>query len=322
ASPNSAPGKGEPHHRLTPRNRRLVRHAHREERVHADHVDGLPGVLRGRAVGAIETTTLQEPAGQAEFVHGKAAAAGVPVIRAAPGERRHLGPLTWEVLWPPAPEPTTPGAPEPTTPGSPGSALPPPADHGPNDASVTLLVHTGGLTLLLLGDLEPPAQQALLAAHPELGPVDVLKVAHHGSGYQDPGLLRRVAPRLALISTGADNPYGHPAPRTVTALRAQGAQVLRTDTDGALAVLGTPDRLSTTTRGHRSGSRPAPHRPMARRPTARRPTGPRTLTGPSPPRPSPPRRRRSGPGGRTRVRDPPLAASGSGADSRHIDSGR
>ncbi|MFJ6750383.1 ComEC/Rec2 family competence protein [Streptomyces sp. NPDC091266] len=230
---------------------------------HADHVDGLPGVLRGRAVGAIETTTLQEPAGQAEFVHAKAAAAGVPVIRAAPGERRHLGPLTWEVLWPPAPEPTTPGAP--------GSALPPPADHGPNDASVTLLVHTGGLTLLLLGDLEPPAQQALLAAHPELGPVDVLKVAHHGSGYQDPGLLRRVAPRLALISTGADNPYGHPAPRTVTALRAQGAQVLRTDTDGALAVLGTPDRLSTTTRGHRSGSRPAPHRPMARRPTERRP---------------------------------------------------
>ncbi|MFI9046469.1 ComEC/Rec2 family competence protein [Streptomyces sp. NPDC053427] len=205
---------------------------------HADHVDGLPGALHGREVGAIETTTLQDPPGQAEFVRRKAAAAGVPIIRAVPGERRRLGPLTWEVLWPPAP----------AIPGVPASA---PDLPGPNDASVTLLVRTGGLTLLLPGDLEPPAQQALLAAHPELPAVDVLKVAHHGSAYQDPQLLRRLAPRLALISVGADNPYGHPAPRTVSTLRALGARVLRTDTDGSLAVLGSRDRLTATVRGHR-----------------------------------------------------------------------
>ncbi|UKY50212.1 ComEC/Rec2 family competence protein [Streptomyces inhibens] len=243
---------------------------------HADHVDGLPGALRGRTVGAIETTTLQDPAGQAQFVHNTAAAARIPLVRAAPGERRHLGPLTWEVLWPPAPP-----------------ALPGP--DGPNDASVTLLVRTGGLTLLLLGDLEPPAQQALLAAHPELAAVDVLKVAHHGSAYQDPPLIRRLAPRLALISCGADNPYGHPAPRTIEALRAQGARVLRTDTDGSIAVLGTPARLSATVTGgrraearllsgrrrgsHRAGGRrsgvPPPRRPPPRRLTAgrRRPAG-------------------------------------------------
>jgi len=74
--------------------------------------------------------------------------------------------------------------------------------------------------------------------------VDVLKVAHHGSAYQDPGLLRRVAPRLALISAGADNPYGHPAPGTVAALRAQGAVVLSTDRDGALAVTGEGAELA------------------------------------------------------------------------------
>ncbi|MGW8975402.1 ComEC/Rec2 family competence protein [Streptomyces platensis] len=208
---------------------------------HADHVDGLPGALRGRSVGAIETTTLQEPPGQAQFVRSTAAAARVPVVRAAPGERRHLGPLTWEVLWPPAP-PTLPG---------PGGPTDPTVFDGPNDASVTLLVRTGGLTLLLLGDLEPPAQQGLLAAHPELGGVDVLKVAHHGSAYQDPSLMQRLAPRLALISCGADNPYGHPAPRTIAALRAQGARVLRTDTDGAIAILGTAAGLSATVTGHR-----------------------------------------------------------------------
>ncbi|MGW8554203.1 ComEC/Rec2 family competence protein [Streptomyces tubercidicus] len=230
---------------------------------HADHVDGLPGALRGRSVGAIETTTLQEPPGQAQFVRSTAAAARVPIVRATPGERRRLGPLTWEVLWPPAP-PALPGPGVPTygpgsphtpdtsdSPASPGGATGPDPFDGPNDASVTLLVRTGGLTILLLGDLEPPAQQGLLAAHPELGGVDVLKVAHHGSAYQDPPLMQRLAPRLALISCGADNPYGHPAPRTIAALRAQGARVLRTDTDGAIAVLGTTAGLSATVTGHR-----------------------------------------------------------------------
>ncbi|MFD3729201.1 ComEC/Rec2 family competence protein [Streptomyces sp. NPDC058671] len=187
---------------------------------HADHVAGLPGVLRGRSVGAIQTTGLEEPPAQARFVRRTATAARVPLIRAGPGERRRVGVLEWRVLWPVAQAGVT--------------------SAGPNDASVTLLVRTaGGVTLLLLGDLEPPAQRALLLAHPDLGPVDVLKVAHHGSAHQDPGLIRAVRPRLALVSTGRDNPYGHPSPRTVESLRAGGAKVLRTDRDGAIAVAGT-----------------------------------------------------------------------------------
>ncbi|MGW7083671.1 ComEC/Rec2 family competence protein [Streptomyces sp. NPDC054871] len=192
---------------------------------HADHVAGLPGVLRGRSVGAIQTTGYQEPSEQARFVRGQAAAHGVPVSQAVAGERRRAGggALDWRVLWPTA--------------DGPGPA---PTPDGPNDASVTLLVRAKGVTLLLLGDLEPPAQRALArtSAVAALPPVDVLKVAHHGSAYQDPGLLRRAAPRLALISCGRENSYGHPAPRTVAALRAGGAEVLRTDTNGAIAVIG------------------------------------------------------------------------------------
>jgi competence protein ComEC len=198
---------------------------------HADHVDGLPGVLRGRRVGAIETTVLAEPPQQAADVRREAAAAGVPMVLAAAGEARRLGPLSWQVLWPP------PDA----------AALP---DDGPNDSSVALLVHTGGLTLLLMGDLEPAAQEQLLTEVPDLPRVDVLKVAHHGSAYQDPDLFTRVRPRLALISVGADNPYGHPAVRTVGALRALGAVVLRTDTDGPIAVSGDgPGDLRTSLAG-------------------------------------------------------------------------
>ncbi|MPY39805.1 MBL fold metallo-hydrolase [Streptomyces phyllanthi] len=197
---------------------------------HADHVAGLPGVLRGRSVGAIETTGFEEPVDQAEFVRRQAAARRIPVTRAVAGEERRTGGLAWRVLWPPPDTGLAPGTgPLPTT---------GPVPEGANDASVTMLVRSGGMTMLMLGDLEPPAQQALLRspAAAELGAVDVMKVAHHGSAYQDPDLLRAVAPKLALISVGADNPYGHPAPSTVAALRAGGATVLRTDEDGAIAV--------------------------------------------------------------------------------------
>jgi competence protein ComEC len=200
---------------------------------HADHVAGLPGVLRARAVGAIETTGFEEPADQAAFVRRLAAARRIPVTRAAAGEQRRTGELSWQVVWPP-PEP------------EPGMFAAHPVPEGPNDASVAMLVRAAGLRLLLLGDLEPPAQRALTRspAAGALEGVDVLKVAHHGSAYQDPGLLRRAAPRLALISCGEDNSYGHPAPGTVAALRAGGAAVLRTDRDGALAVVGGGGELS------------------------------------------------------------------------------
>ncbi|MFJ3100206.1 ComEC/Rec2 family competence protein [Streptomyces sp. NPDC086835] len=197
---------------------------------HADHVAGLEGVLRGRAVGAVQTTAFEEPRWQATFVRRTAAAAGVPVIHAIPGERRRAGRLSWQVLWP---DLSRGAAPE-----------------GPNDASVALFVRAaGGPSMLLLGDLEPPSQQRLIRAHPALPAVDVLKVAHHGSAYQEPALLAGARPRLALISCGRDNKYGHPAPRTVAALRARGALVMRTDRDGAIAVTGAGADLRAVARG-------------------------------------------------------------------------
>lgn len=199
---------------------------------HADHVAGLPGVLRDRTVGGIETTALQAPPDQAEFVHRIAHEAHVPVSRVVPGEKRTAGGVSWRVLWPDG-----------------RFAAAAPADTEPNDASITLLVHTAGLTLLLPGDLEPLAQRELLAGQPGLPQVDVLKVPHHGSAYQDAEFLHRLHPRAALVSVGKDNPYGHPSRRTLSLLRHEGAAVLRTDTSGSLAVTGGPDTLAVRSRG-------------------------------------------------------------------------
>ncbi|WP_441246146.1 ComEC/Rec2 family competence protein [Kitasatospora sp. McL0602] len=158
---------------------------------HADHAEGLPGVLRGRSVGALQVTTSDSPVGERARVLGWAAAAHLPVVRAQRGERRTAGPgLSWEVLWPD-------GQSNPAAPGA-------------NNSSVALLVSVGlppeAFRFALLGDLEPPAQSALRARPPPA--VDVLKVAHHGSANQDWQLTAALAPRLALISCGRDNPYG------------------------------------------------------------------------------------------------------------------
>ncbi|MEU3568638.1 ComEC/Rec2 family competence protein [Kitasatospora sp. NPDC036755] len=212
---------------------------------HADHVEGVPGVLRGRRVGAVQGTTLDDPPGEAARVAGWAAGVGHPLTRVGQGERRSAGrELAWEVVWP-----------------VPGAAAEAP---GPNNASVALMVTlTGGLRMALLGDLEPQAQSALLG---RVGKADVVKVAHHGSAHQDWDLAAVLRPRLALISCGEGNSYGHPSPRTVDHLRALGATVLRTDREGDIAVTGDspatlgaavhaqPTRAAHHARAHRGTS--------------------------------------------------------------------
>jgi competence protein ComEC len=77
--------------------------------------------------------------------------------------------------------------------------------------------------------------------------VDVLKVPHHGSRYQDLPFLQSLHARLAVISVGADTVYGHPAPQTVDGLAATGEKVLRTDRDGSIAVVERDGRLAAVT---------------------------------------------------------------------------
>lgn len=108
-----------------------------------------------------------------------------------------------------------------------------------------LIAEVRGVRVLLTGDLEPPGQAALARAHPSLE-VDVLKVPHHGSRFQDLPWLSSLSPEVALVSAGSDNDYGHPAPSVIAALESAGADVERTDEDGDVLVeVGADGRLTT-----------------------------------------------------------------------------
>ena len=197
---------------------------------HADHVTGLPGVLDGRVVDLVWVTRLLDPPEGVSLVREATTASGTPVRHAPYARTRRIGDITLEPVWPLPDSPTT-------GPGDGSTA---------NNASVVLLARIRGVSFFLGGDIEPEGQQRLATALPGLH-VDVLKVPHHGSRYQDLPFLQSLGARLAVISVGADNDYGHPAPATVAGLATTGERVLRTDRDGSVAIVERDGRLAAVT---------------------------------------------------------------------------
>ena len=133
-----------------------------------------------------------------------------------------------------------------------GAARRPARGEDPNPLALVALARWRGFSMLLTADAEAEAVPL------DPGPVDVLKVAHHGSDDAGLGaLLERTRPRLAVISVGAGNPYGHPTPGTLATLAAHGVPVLRTDRDGTVEIDVEPRRLPRGDRRLRALSAPA-----------------------------------------------------------------
>jgi competence protein ComEC len=188
---------------------------------HADHVEGVPGVLRGRTVSAVVVSPLAEPPTEERRVLRWLEGAGAPWRVAAAGDRWTVGDVRLRVLWP--------------------TRILRGQGSDPNNASVVMVAEVGGagggtVSVLLGGDLETAAQEAALASG-AVPRVDVVKVPHHGSAKQAAGWVLAARPRVALVGVGLGNDYGHPNAGTVAAYRAVGAVLGRTDLDGDLAVV-------------------------------------------------------------------------------------
>jgi competence protein ComEC len=197
---------------------------------HVDHVAGFTGVLRDRAVGEVVVPRFGEPAAGRQRVAEASAAAAIPVSPAGPGWTFARGQVLLRVI---GPAETLTGT-----------------RSDPNNNSLLMRVVSGGVSMLLLGDAENEEQGNLLR---DVGAgtlhADVLKVAHHGSLYQDQGLLDAADPVVALVSVGVGNPYGHPNPALLDRLRRDGARVLRTDLDGDIAVVAHDGRIGVVESG-------------------------------------------------------------------------
>jgi competence protein ComEC len=199
---------------------------------HLDHVGGIVGVFHGRRVERVITGPLALPASGVELVHSVLAAHHLTIGAAPVGTIEQVGAVRLDYLAPVAAFRGT--------------------RSDPNNSSVIIKATVDGERIMLPGDAEIDAQQSLIESGADLS-ADVLKVPHHGSAYSDPRFLAAVRAKVAVISVGAGNDYGLPAPTLLTELNTLGLPVRRTDRDGDVARSSSQlDRLSD---GGRAGGR-------------------------------------------------------------------
>jgi competence protein ComEC len=202
---------------------------------HEDHAGGLPRLVQSYRIGRIFEPGMVGP-GPAyhAFRADLAFQARTPELLST-GDRLQLDSIGLKVLWPDR-----------------GAVLREPPDGGTsiNNVSIVMLGTFGAQRFLLTGDIEQEIDPVLLSRG--LPRVDLLKVAHHGSRTSSTdAFLDAVHPRVAVVSVGAVNPYGHPAPETLARIEARGARVYRTDRNGSVEA--TLDGSILTLRADRGG---------------------------------------------------------------------
>jgi competence protein ComEC len=193
--------------------------------AHEDHLEGLFAVLQNFRVAEL---WVGHDVASANYRHllEVAYARGTRVVHLEAGNKFAWGPVHGTILWPESDSEV-------------GSAT--------NDDSLVIRVELGAQSLLLAGDIEKPVERALVDG---AIPIDsgFLKVPHHGSSTSSTGpFLARVHPAYAAISVGENNPFNHPTAAAITRLHDSGAQIFRTDHDGAITVTtdGSSERVAT-----------------------------------------------------------------------------
>jgi competence protein ComEC len=186
-----------------------------------DHAGGLASVLRSREVGVLIVPAgdpgLRDASDSARAALEVARARGVPVVPVADGNRFALGRATVDVL-------------------APATTIGRGVDR--NTRSIVLRVDGAHGRILLTGDAEAATQLRLLGRRSAIR-ADVLKVPHHGGATNAAGFLDAVRPRVAVVSVGAGNSYGHPHPDTVADIAP--IPLWRTDRHGTVTVTLGPD---------------------------------------------------------------------------------
>ena len=183
---------------------------------HSDHIGGVGAVLEAFRVHTILEPTLPAPRPMYLASLGAVRAEEARWIAARYGTRITLDGMEMHVIYP---------------------LLRLDAHTDPNDYSAVILLRFGRFRALLLGDAPTAAEERMIARLGAELRAQVVKIGHHGSSTSTgDALLRAVQPRLALVSVGARNRYGHPAPDVLERLGRSNVAVFRTDERGAVVV--------------------------------------------------------------------------------------
>ena len=182
--------------------------------AHEDHLGGLPSVLDNFHVGEL-WVGRDEDTPEYRALLAKARQRGVHIVHKTEGDELAWGNVHGKVLWPPVEEANMEAS---------------------NDDSLVMRIESGATSFLLTGDIEQPEEKKLLADGEPLAS-DFLKVPHHGSktSSTEP-FLAAVQPRVAVVSVGQGNAYGHPSESVVERYEQDGVRLLRTDRNGAVTV--------------------------------------------------------------------------------------
>jgi competence protein ComEC len=203
---------------------------------HEDHVAGLVGLLARYRVGTVFEPGMNGPGPGFAAWRTALAKVGHPIGSLAAGDQLRIDAIRLRVLWPVRGE-------VPLEPADGGTAI--------NNVSIVLLGEVAGRRFLLAGDIEEEIDPSLIAEG--LPHVDLLKVAHHGSKTASTdAFLETVRPSVTVVSAGTGNPYGHPAPSTIARLKASGARVYRTDSNGSVEVSLEASRVFVSASGPRA----------------------------------------------------------------------
>jgi competence protein ComEC len=196
--------------------------------AHQDHIGGLTAILENFHVGTLWIGRDVESAALANL-EKLAREKSLPIVHEIRGNAFSWDGVETQFLWPEIP---------------PEEIRPSPK----NNDSLVLRLKYGERTLMLPGDAEKQVEKAMMEENAEATlRADVLKVGHHGSKNSTTlGFLAAIQPRVAVISAGEDNPYGHPNPELLERLEGAGVRILRTDRDGAVHVLTDGKQLEIT----------------------------------------------------------------------------
>jgi competence protein ComEC len=183
--------------------------------AHHDHLDGLHAVIANFKVGELWIGRDEETPAFLVLL-AEARAHGIQIVQEIQGRTFDWDGVRGEVLWP---------------------ADVSEVDKAANDNSLVMRIQDGDENFLLPGDIEKKVENQLVDEHAPLS-ANFLKVPHHGSKTSSTdAFVGAVAPRVAVVSVGEGNQFGHPVDSVVERYAQAGVRFLRTDRDGAVTAL-------------------------------------------------------------------------------------